>query len=99
MLTDRHHWRDFHEIANSFDPPVFKPGQLTLPAMLRQKGYLTACIGKWHLGMGWDAIRKPGTPPKSIQHTDLDWTKRFPGGPLDFGFDYYFGSNVINFPP
>jgi arylsulfatase A len=99
MLTGRHHWRDFHEIANSFDPPVFKPGQLTLPAMLRQKGYLTACIGKWHLGMDWDAIRKPGTPPKSIQHTDFDWTKRFPGGPLDFGFDYYFGDNVINFPP
>ena len=38
MLTGRHHWRDFHEIANAFDPPVFKPGQLTLPAMLRQKG-------------------------------------------------------------
>ena len=99
MLTGRHHWRDFHDIANSFDPPVFKPGQLTLPAMLRQKGYTTACIGKWHLGMDWDAIRKPGTPGKSIQHTDFDWTKRFPGGPLDFGFDYYFGDNVINFPP
>ena len=99
LLTGRHHWRDFHNIAGAYDGPVFKPGQLTLPAMLRQQGYATACIGKWHLGMDWDAIRKPGTPKKSIQHTDFDWTKKFPGGPVDYGFDYYFGDNVINFPP
>jgi arylsulfatase A len=99
MLTGRHHWRDFHGIAGAYDGTVFKPGQLTMPAMLRQQGYATACIGKWHLGMDWDAIRKPGTPKKSIQHTDFDWTKHFPGGPLDHGFDYYFGDNVINFPP
>jgi arylsulfatase A len=99
MLTGRHHWRDFHGIAGAYDGPVFKPGQLTLPAMLRQQGYATACIGKWHLGMDWDSIRKPDTPKKSIQHTDFDWTKRFPGGPVDYGFDYYFGDNVINFPP
>ena len=99
MLTGRYHWRDFHKIAEAFDGPVFKPGQLTLPAMLRQQGYATACIGKWHLGWDWDAIRKPGTPKRSIQHTDFDWTKPFPGGPLSQGFDYYFGDNVINFPP
>ena len=99
MLTGRHHWRDFHGIAGAYDGSVFKPGQLTLPAMFRQKGYATACVGKWHLGMDWDAIRKPGTPKKSIEHSDYDWAKRFPGGPLDHGFDYHFGDNVINFPP
>jgi arylsulfatase A len=99
MLTGRHHWRDFHGIANAFDSTVFKPAQLTMPAMLRQKGYATACIGKWHLGFDWDAIRKPGTPKDSIKHTDFDWARKFPGGPVDHGFDYYFGDNVINFPP
>ena len=99
LLTGRHHWRDFHGIAGAFESSVFKPGQLTLPAMLRKQGYATACIGKWHLGMDWDAIRKPGTPKKSIEHTDFDWSKPFPGGPLDHGFDHYFGDNVINFRP
>lgn len=99
MLTGRHHWRDFHGIAQAFESSVFKKGQLTLPGMLREKGYATACIGKWHLGWDWNAIRKPGTPKNSIVHSDFDWTKPFPGGPLDHGFDHYFGDNVINFPP
>ncbi len=99
MLTGRHHWRDFHNIVGPFDASVFKKDQLTLPAMLRDKGYTTACIGKWHLGFDWDSIRKPGSPPKSILHSDFDWTKPFTGGPLDHGFDHYFGDNVINFPP
>jgi arylsulfatase A len=99
MLTGRHHWRDFHGIDSGFDKTFFKPGQLTLQAMLQQKGYATACIGKWHLGWDWDSIRKPGTPVKSKKHDDFDWSKPFRGGPLDHGFDHYFGDNVINFPP
>lgn len=99
LLTGRHHWRDFHEIVQALGPTVFKKGQLTLAAMLREKGYTTACIGKWHLGWDWDAIRKPGTPKKSIQPGDFDWSKSVPDGPLDHGFDHYFGDAVINFPP
>lgn len=99
LLTGRHHWRDFHDIVGVLGASVFKDSQLTLPQMLRDKGYATACIGKWHLGWDWDAIRKPGTEKDSIEPQDFDWTKPVPDGPLDHGFDYYFGDDVINFPP
>ncbi len=99
LLTGRHHWRDFHGIVNAFGPSVFKKDQLTLPAMLREKGYDTACIGKWHLGWDWNAIRKSDAPKNGMSHTDFDWSKPIPDGPLAHGFDHYYGDNVINFPP
>jgi arylsulfatase A len=99
LLTGRSHWRDFHGIDGGFSPPFFRKGQLTLGEMLRKSGYHTACIGKWHLGNDWDSIRKPGTPKDSKKHSDFDWSKPLRGGAHDHGFDYYFGDNVINFPP
>ena len=99
MLTGRHHWRDFHGIVGALGGSVFKDEQLTLPELLQKSGYATACIGKWHLGWDWNAIRKPGTPKNSIQPGDFDWSKPVPDGPLAHGFDHYFGDTVINFPP
>lgn len=109
LLTGRHHWRDFHGIVNAFGDSVFKPNQLTLPKMLKTQGYRTAVIGKWHLGWDWDAIKKHDAKPERSGNNkqkrviwgpeDFDWSKPIPGGPLDQGFDHYFGDNVINFPP
>lgn len=114
LLTGQHHWRRFHEIVQSFGASVFRPGDFTLAKMFGEKGYNTAAIGKWHLGWNWKAVAKPGAKMTQVpwyrpdgrvlkrwSYTidAIDWTKPVPGGPLDQGFDYYFGDGTINFPP
>ena len=103
MLLGRYHWRKFHGIVNSFDQPVLDAERVTLAELLRERGYRTACIGKWHLGWDWKAIqrdpnRKPD-PKHGFGPDAFDWSRPVPGGPLAHGFDYYFGDDVPNFPP
>ena len=101
LLEGRYHWRKFHKIVNSFEPPVLDPEKTTLPELLKAKGYRTACVGKWHLGWDWAAIKRPGaTPgPQGFVPDAFDWSRQVPGGPLAHGFDHYYGDDVPNFPP
>ncbi len=100
LLTGQHHWRRFHGIAQAYDGPVFQADDFTIAKMFKEKGYRTAAFGKWHLGWDFDAIRKPGVAKEDwVKAESYDWTKRFPGGPTDQGFDRYFGDGTINFPP
>lgn len=100
LLTGQHHWRRFHGIVNAFGGTVFEDGEFTIAEMFQDKGYRTGAFGKWHLGWDFDAIRKPGVAKKDWPKAEnYDWTKPFPGGPLERGFDHYFGDGTINFPP
>jgi arylsulfatase A len=105
LLTGRHHWRKFHGIVGALGGTVFAPERLTLPEMMKTKGYDTACIGKWHLGWDWAGIRRPDAKQigsgrrKAWGPEAFDWSKPVADGPLAHGFDHYFGDTVINFPP
>ena len=59
LLTGSYHWRRQHGIVNSFGPPFFHDSDYTLPQMLQEIGYQTACIGKWHLGFHWTFKNPP----------------------------------------
>ncbi|WP_145420528.1 sulfatase family protein [Planctomycetes bacterium K23_9] len=74
-------------------PSLIAPGRSTLPSMLRDQGYTTACFGKWHIGLTF--LDSDGDPihdgsPKGV--TQIDYSRDIIGGPLDCGFDQFFGT-------
>ena len=71
-------------VFQGFEPPLIEPDRLTLASMLREKGYATAAVGKWHVGLGWTT--KDGKDPKP-DGTNVDYSVPITGGPLDLGFD------------
>ncbi len=106
LLTGTYHWRRQHGIVGAFGKPFFRDTDITLPQVLKTKGYTTAVIGKWHLGWDWEFKNKPSGEVmqwdklrKVYLPGDIDFSKPVAGGPLDRGFDYYFGDGTINFPP
>ena len=113
VLTGRYGWRSRLKrgIVWEWDGALIEPGRPTVASMLREQGYRTACLGKWHLGWDWptlDGTHPNETLPFGERESDrradfgrknIDHTKRIPGGPLDCGFDSYFGVDVPNFPP
>ena len=78
IMTGRYSWRTHLQsgVLNGYGQPLIAKERLTVPALLKQHGYATACIGKWHLGMAMGE----GNPSAPIGD-----------GPTTRGFDYYFG--------
>lgn len=100
ILTGRYAWRTRlkENVLVSYDPPLIEPGRTTLPGMLRGRGYRTAVIGKWHLGMNW-TTKDGQRPVDKPDRNNLDYKASITGGPLEQGFDDFFGMDAPNYPP
>lgn len=74
-------------------PSLIAPGRLTLPLMLRERGYSTACVGKWHVGLTFfDREGRPVHSNALEAVRQVDFSRRIRGGPVDHGFDSFFGT-------
>lgn len=89
MMTGRYYWRTSIKDGEvlPFDAPLhIETNRLTLASLCKSQGYRTAAFGKWHLGWTAEGV--------------TDWSKRLVPGPLQVGFDHFFGlaANLGNGP-
>ena len=101
LLTGRYAWRTRLQqgVLVPWDPPLIAPDRLTVASLLKEHGYSTACIGKWHLGWDWPTTN--GQRAESVKNhlSNVDFSKPLANGPTTRGFDAYFGTDVPNYPP
>lgn len=97
LMTGRYNWRSRLKsgVLGGMSPPLIEENRLTVAQFLKNHGYHTAGIGKWHLGFEW--ARKPKTQTfddtveKGEDGWNVDFTKPIKRGPNFYGFNYYFG--------
>lgn len=87
LLTGEYSWRKntvgLNRGVSNGDAAILIPvGSTTLPGLMKKAGYRTGVVGKWHLGFGT-------TMP-------TDYNKELSPGPLEIGFDEFFGFPATN---
>ncbi|MCJ7681557.1 MAG: arylsulfatase, partial [Candidatus Aminicenantes bacterium] len=89
ILTGRYAWRTRLQdgVFWGWSNPLIPTERVTVASFLQARGYTTACVGKWHLGLGWSDVEGRMTEDGET----VDYTRPIVGGPCDLGFDYFFG--------
>ncbi len=85
LMTGEYPFReDVFGVAGYTTPLLIDQNKTTIADVMQRSGYATAIIGKWHLGF---TESKP------------DWNAELKPGPVELGFDYYFGIPCVNSGP
>lgn len=84
MMTGRYAWRTrLQKGVLTGGESLISPDRMTMAKLMKSKGYDTAMVGKWHLGMLFNGVEKKGKVPVGAKVTH---------GPMDRGgFDLFFG--------
>lgn len=76
LLTGMYPWKNERaRILPGTAPLIIDTAQVTLPKLMKERGYATGIVGKWHLGLG---------------DGEVDWNERIGPGPNEVGFDYAY---------
>ena len=103
LLTGRYPWRvgvmERGGAAGPFSPLLIDTARVTMADLFKKQGYATAVTGKWHLGLGdADSVDYFGELKDMVGHNtsnirsdSMDYFAELKPGPLELGFDYFFG--------
>ncbi|TLX76403.1 arylsulfatase [Labilibacter sediminis] len=88
LLTGRYCWRTRLKkgVLRGYDEPLIEDDRTTIASVLKQQGYTTGIIGKWHLGLGFQKDEAKSTKKKKA----YDITKTLKTTPNNNGFDYSY---------
>ena len=101
LLTGRYGWRTplTKGTLRGYSPPLIEADRPTLGTLLQARGYRTAAIGKWHLGMAMPRLPE-GELQASAGNPGIDFGGVISDSPVDHGFDEFFGlSGSPSSPP
>lgn len=107
FMTGRYNFRGWlkYSALSTSSPLLIEEDRVTIASFLKQVGYSTSIVGKWHLGYGHEEgfeDNRGDTPPNQweTRGSGPDWNGELKPGPLENGFDYSYVIPVANsFPP
>lgn len=94
ILTGRYNWRSTLKkgVLNGYSNALIQPERKTIAGFLKENGYKTAGIGKWHLGWDWNNVE--------AGKDSINYSKKVKNSPTELGFDYFYGFNgSLDMPP
>ena len=89
VVTGRYAWRTRLQkgVLSGYSPALIDPHRMTVASMLRQHGYHTAVVGKWHLGLGWVTTSEPDSSQEIDTSAAFQGSHEFarpPGMEIDY---------------